>query len=81
MEIKEFVHKCGEILSAAKPHLKSCEYKNGAEITDATEFDRIVKDDDYVVVTCENGYKYYVDVSGSSLCAIAEAIFSKMAHK
>jgi hypothetical protein len=85
MEKGEFVEKCGEVLALAKPHLVSCEYALG----EALNLDKIKKlngcqylaDDEFVVVTCQNGCQYYLMVTSNSLNAIALEIFSKMAHK
>ena len=80
----DFIRKCGELLRMAKPHLISCEMKLGKDIEDKyAKFGHpcIIPEDEYVVVTCENGFTYNLCVEGNSLCAIAEEIFSKMVHK
>ena len=80
----EFVKKCGELLNIAKPNLVSCELKLGKDIIDIpAKFGHptIAPDEEYVVVTCENGYTYNLCVEMNSLCAIASEVFSKMLHK
>jgi hypothetical protein len=79
-ERMEFVTKCGELLRMAKPHLVSCELKLGKDIPPSLNL-TLVPEDEYVVVTCDNGYSYKICVDGNSLSAIASDIFSKMAHK
>ena len=76
----EFVQKCGDLLANAKPHLISCELKLGKDLPESI-METYVTEDEYVVVTCENGTNYKIPVEGNSLGAIAEVIFSKMAHK
>ena len=84
MDKFEFVQKCGELLTIAKPHLKSCELKKGRDITVSDikkQYERYIPDDDYVVVSCENGARYILPVEGNSLNAIAAEIFNSMTHK
>jgi metal-dependent hydrolase (beta-lactamase superfamily II) len=85
----EFIKKCGELLVLAKPNLISCEYKLGKDI-ELTSVEKSLKDmkkfgymndDEFVVVNCDNGYRYVLNVTGCSHGAIAETIFSKMACK
>ena len=92
---KEFVAKLGEVLRIAKPHLVSCEYKLGEElpmtkryITRETEGGSIEytqidyqPQGEFVIVTCENGHEYEINVSANSLAAIAEAVFVAMVCK
>jgi hypothetical protein len=81
----EFVKKCGELLHIAKPHLLRCEYFLGKDIklTEAEKsFGYVYPDEDEcVVVTCQNGYRYILLVTGNSLNSIAAEIFSTMAYK
>jgi hypothetical protein len=80
----EFVKKCGEILKIAKPHLVRCELKLGKDIEDVQAkrgHPALHPEEEYVVVTCENGCTYNICVAANSLCAIASAIFSQMSHK
>ena len=72
-EKKEFVAKLSECLNMAKPHL-TCEYKLGEEIDKLNGCE-------YVVVTCANGYQYFVNVSCNSLAAIGEEVFRAMVCK
>lgn len=80
MDKKEFVNKCGELLRIAKPHLVSAEYRIGAEMP-KSKFTRYVQDDEYVLITCENGFTYGVNITANSLNAIAEEIFRAMSNK
>ena len=72
---KNFVAELSKVLHMAKPHLVSCEYKLGEEI------DPDQPGGEYVVVTCENGYQYKINVSCNSLAAIGEEVFTKMVCK
>lgn len=73
IEKKNFVDKLSDVLNLAKPHL-TCEYKLGEDIDKE-------KGGEYVVVTCANGYQYYVNVSADSLAAIANEVFAAMIGK
>lgn len=91
MNTKEFVAKLGELLHDAKANLVSCHLATGAEIIanpngeyfSVQRVPAVLPDvySEYVVVTCENGYQYFLNVSGNSLAAIAETVFSKMVCK
>jgi hypothetical protein len=73
-----------ETLRAAKPNLVRCEYMLGAEANyRAVELDNslCIDDFEYVVVTCENRYRYFVNVSANSLIAIATAVLEAMMYK
>lgn len=74
MQKKNFVAKLSEVLNMAKPHL-TCEYKLGEEI------DKNHTGGEYVIVTCENGYQYKLNVSANSLAAIGEEVFTAMVCK
>lgn len=65
----EFAQAVGELLRLAKPNLVKCEY----EQTD--------NDKEYVKVICDNGHCYCVNITGDSLCAIAEDVFDAMSGK
>jgi hypothetical protein len=91
---KEFVAKLSEVLNLAKPHL-TCEYKLGEELPTTKRWMNIKNEDgsisyqevdyqpqgEFVIVTCENGYQYELNVSGNSLAAIGEEVFTKMVCK
>jgi hypothetical protein len=87
----EFVFKVGELLAIAKPNLMYCMLETGADIvrehagdpTWSQRHPQIVASeyDEWVVVTCENGYKYFVPVSANSLAAIASAVFEYTMYK
>ena len=84
MDRVEFVLKCGELLKIAKPHLVSCEYKKGKDIPvkeNSKLSERYVPDDEYVVITCENGARYVRPIESNSLVEIAKEIFTSMTHK
>ena len=73
MKKKEFVAQLSKTLNMAKPHL-TCEYKLGEEIGKG-------KGDEYVVVTCANGYQYHINVTADSLICMAEEVFRAMVAK
>ena len=91
---KEFVAKLSEVLNLAKPHL-TCEYKLGEELPIVKRWMNVQNEDgtttysevdyqphgEFVIVTCANGYQYEINVSGNSLAAIGEEVFSKMCCK
>lgn len=82
---RNFVAKLSEVLNMAKPHL-TCEYKLGEELPEEERWvdNQLVKyqpQGEFVIVTCENGYQYKINVSADSMCAIAEAVFTKMCCK
>lgn len=91
MEKKEFVTRLGYLLRDAKPNLVSCRLATGAEILadhDGEYYFRqlhasILPDEhaEYVVVTCENRYQYFVNVSCNSMAAIASAVFEYTMYK
>jgi len=78
--VKDFVKQCGELLKVAKPHLVSCEYRLGNEMP-PSKIKKYPDEDEYVLITCENGYTYDIFITGNSLMSTATAIFSKMTHK
>lgn len=71
---KNFVAELSKVLNMAKPHL-TCEFKLGEEL------DPNQPGGEYVIVTCENGYQYKLNVSADSLAAIGEEVFTKMVCK
>ena len=83
-ERTKFILKCGELLKIAKQHLVSCELKKGKEIPvseNKKQYERYIPDDEYVVITCKNGFRYVLPIEGNSLNDIAKEIFNSMAHK
>lgn len=92
---KEFVDELGKLLTMAKPHLVKCEFKLGEELpTEKRYVTRELKsgsvaytpidwqpDGEWVVITCENGYQYKINVTANSLAAVAEAVFCAMVCK
>lgn len=90
---KNFVAKLSEVLHIAKPHL-TCEFKLGEELPPETRWCEFIErgkvvsrqvteqpTGEFVIVTCENGYQYKVNVTADSLAAIGEAVFSAMVCK
>ena len=91
---KEFVAKLSEVLNLAKPHL-TCEYKLGEELPMTKRWANVKNEDgsisyqqvdyqpqgEFVIVTCENGYQYELNISGNSLAAIGEEVFKAMVCK
>ncbi len=80
MDRAEFVTKCGELLAIAKQHLIKCEYKLGKELPES-KIERYIPNDEYVLITCENGATYVRPIEGNSLIGIANEIFSSMTYK
>jgi len=80
LEKVEFVRCCGELLNAAKPHLKKCELRKGKDMPENL-LEHYMEDEDYVLITCVNAHNYAIPVEGISLSAIAAEIFSRMVHK
>jgi hypothetical protein len=78
---KEFVEKLGEVLRLAKPNLVKCEYSLGKDIEPRSEYNQFIDDDEFVLVYCDNGYRYTVNITGNSHSAIAYAVFDKMMSK
>jgi hypothetical protein len=39
-----------------------------------------MENDEYVMVTCKNGYHYFVNITGDSLMSIAESVLREMMH-
>lgn len=72
-EKKNFVAKLSETLNLAKPHL-TCEYKLGEELGRREGFE-------FVVVTCENGYNYTINVTADSLACLAKEVFTEICGK
>jgi hypothetical protein len=80
MSRQEFVKECGKLLNIAKPSLLSCELVLGKDMPKRTGT-HYIEGDEYVLIACKNGHTYGLPVDGNSLIAIAEEIFSSMAHK
>ena len=80
MDKAEFVSRCGELLAVAKPNLVSCELRLGKDIAENT-FEKYIPDEEYVEITCKNGYTYVRPIEGNTLCDIACEIFGSMRFK
>ena len=90
---KRFVAELSKVLNMAKPHL-TCEFKLGEELPPEKKWAEFVEkgeivskliteqqEGEFVIVTCENGYQYKLNVSADSLAAIGEEVFTKMVCK
>ena len=71
----EFVKKCGELLNIAKPHLVSCRLMLGKDIKENIG-ERYVPEEEYVKLSCENGYYYVIPVELTAICSVAAEIFN-----
>ena len=80
MNKSEFVAKCGEVLKMAKPYLVSCKYMLGKDLPPGDSV-KYMDEDEYVLITCENGYSYKLNVTCNSLCAVAEEILGRMKYR
>ena len=69
MDKKPFVNELGKVLNMAKPNLVSCEYVSSDD------------GEEYVFVTCENGYQYKVNVTADNLTGIMVDVINAMQHK
>lgn len=79
MNKAEFTGKCGELLNMANSDLVKCEYKKGSDL-DPKKHNKY-PDDEFVLITCKNGYNYLINVTCNSLMGIASAIFNEMKYK
>ena len=80
----EFVRKLDKVLRIAKPHL-TVHYALGQDIELKTSEEIYYKQDkgfspyhngeEYLVVECEGGHQYVINITANSLAAIAEALF------
>lgn len=82
--VRKFVNnELNTLVKAVKPHL-SCEFALGKDISltkmDEYKAQRIgvsspySSREPYVLIHCENGYRYEVNIDGNSLAATAEAV-------
>ena len=78
---KEFVEKLGEVLRLAKPNLVKCEYSLGKDIEPRGEYNQFIDNDEFVLVYCDNGYRYTVNITANSLASIGYVVFDKMCSK
>jgi hypothetical protein len=76
----DFVRQCGFLLRAAKPNLVKCEYMLGRDMPPKPG-KNYPPEDEYVLITCENGAAYDLCVTANSYGAIAAEIFAAMANK
>jgi len=81
VERAEYVTKVGELLRIGKPNLVSCELKLERDIPVKEGGPRYIPDDEYVVITCKNGFTYVCPVEGNVLHDIAWDVFDSMRFK
>lgn len=68
---RAFVETLSTPLEMAFEYVLMAEYKLGSEITEGFEDGRFKSDnDEFVVITCKNLYKYFINVNANSLGAI-----------
>ena len=78
-------NELNNLVKAVKPHLY-CEFALGKDIP-LTEMDKYKAqslgvsrpysdEESYVLIHCENGYRYVINIDGNSLSATAEAVVS-----
>lgn len=90
---REFAFKLAAVLTTAKPHLSCCYdvFTRGNRIFEKAEKypdivtdvrgGRLMEGDEYIVVFCQNGHKYFINVSGDSLMSMGEQLFKHMIGK
>lgn len=66
-----------DMLKAAKPNLIKAELVRGLDIK-PSPYEFIIPEDDYVVITCENGHQYKVNVTADSKAAIVYDVMGEM---
>lgn len=85
-----FVRELDKVLRIAKPHLtvhyalgQDIELKTAGEIYYQQEkgFSPYHDGEEYLVIECEGGYHYVINITANSLAAIAEALFKFVASK
>lgn len=79
-----FVQELDKVLRIAKPHLtvhyalgQDIELKTGEEIyyKQSKGFSPYHNGEEYLVVECEGGHQYVINITANSLAAIAKALF------
>ena len=79
-----FVQELDKVLRIAKPHLtvhyalgQDIELKTAEEIyyKQSKGFSSYINREEYLVIDCEGGYQYVINITANSLVAIAEALF------
>lgn len=79
-----FINKLNEVLQLAKPHLtvhyalgQDIELVTGQEIyyKETKGFSPYHTGEEYLVIECEGGHQYVLNITANSLAAIAEALF------
>lgn len=90
---RDFCFKLAVVLTAAKPHLSCCYdvYVKGnsifsraeryPEITVDMHGNHLMEGDEYIIVFCQNGHQYFINVSGDSLMSMGEQLFKHMMGK
>lgn len=80
----ELMNQMSILLKMVKPNLVKCEIVKGKDIHVSDlmkDYERYNPDDDIVVVTCENGYTYKINVTCNSDISIVTEVFNKMVYK
>lgn len=79
-----FVQELDKVLRIAKPHLtvryalgQDIELKTAEEIyyKQSKGFSPYLNREEYLVIDCEGGYQYVINITANSLAAIAEVLF------
>lgn len=91
---RDFTFKLAVVLTAAKPHLTCCYdvYTKGnlifgekplkyPELAIDTRGGRLIEGEEYIIVGCQNGHRYYINVTGDSLMSMGEQLFKHMMGK
>lgn len=90
---RDFCFKLAVVLTTAKPHLTCCydvfdkfnsmfdrAIKHPDTTTDVRG-NRLIEGDEYIVVFCQNGHQYFINVTGDSLMCMGEELFKYMMGK
>lgn len=90
---RDFAFKLAVALTAAKPHLTCCydvfdrfnsmfdRAIKHPDITTDVRGNRLIEGDEYIVVFCQNGHTYFINVTGDSLMCMGEELFKYMMGK
>ena len=79
-----FVQELDKVLRIAKPHLtvhyalgQDIELKTSEEVyyKKSKGFSPYYNGEEYLVIDCEGGHQYVINITANSLAAIAEALF------
>ena len=85
-----FVQELNKVLRIAKPHLtvhyalgQDIELKTGEEVyyKKSKGFSPYHNGEEYLVVECEGGHHYVINITANSLASIAEELFKFVVYK